>query len=245
MNPYAIQLQNYKGGTWAFTEYEGVKRKLTRGETRRLLKRLRQGDRSVITTLIEANIPLALKLAGNAVHLDNAVRREKGDKRKYTTAEDVLAAALLGLVKAANRLKPKRGYCSIASYAADFIAGEIYNELTARPEGKEQSDPPDVPFSDLEHVHGSDFDERLKFFAPLDMRELLELRDLMERCCKEPGDMELIDLRLAGHSFESIEREMGVPQSTARDRYWRLAKRVAKRLGLPIPRGWECMPEAA
>lgn len=204
MNPYAIELQNYKRGTWAFPEYQGATRNLTRGETRRLLKRLRQGDRSVITTLIEANVQLALKLAGNAVH------REIWDESKYTTAEDVLAAALLGLVKAANRLKPKRGWDSIASYASDFIAGEIRRELTMRPEGKDETDPPDLLFSVLEDMYGSDFDEKLNLFdASLDERELMELRDVMEKCCKEPGDIELVELRLAGHSFEDIEHELG------------------------------------
>ena len=119
------------------------------------MKRLRQGDRSVINTLIEANVQLALKLAGNAAH------RETWDKSKYTTPIDVLAAALLGLVKAASRLKPKPGYDSIASHAADYIAREISDELTARPEGKKQTDSPDYQLSVFEDMYGSDLDEAL------------------------------------------------------------------------------------
>jgi RNA polymerase sigma factor (sigma-70 family) len=162
-------------------------------EDRRLLKRLKRGDKEALRLIYEKHEGDLLTLAVNLVH-DPA------------TAQDVVQDVFLGLVRSAPQLRLRR---TLGAYLATAVANRARDHY--RRQAREQF----VPLDDAGHIPaGSDGPVQMVIRSD----EMQRLRGAVEQLPYEQREVLMLRIH-AGMKFREIAEHQGVSLKTVISRH--------------------------
>jgi hypothetical protein len=196
---------------------QGIK-SLTREENEVLYQRIREGDADAIKEMIEGNIALVITKVSRSLALSPTFEYLR---------DDLQAECYYALTKAVNAFADTAvgnpvGYLYVALHHA-IVDGMWDSEAITVPRSTNRK------MTDRPHKIGADMDK----YEAEDHTEVINLRYLVQMCCEDEVDRQIVELREMGYGDVEIGERVDLVQGNVTRRRAAIYRRFLEVTGLP------------